>query len=88
MQQETKIQVAMDSGAVRTVANPSVIPAGVKVTPDTLGKHFYEAGREVIKQYGECCTLMTGQKIKSALSLEPCQHEPAASLREPDHGAL
>ena len=38
--QETKIRVAIDSGAVRSVAHPSVMPAGIKITPNVDGKHF------------------------------------------------
>ena len=61
---ETKIRVAMDSGAVRSVVHPSVIPAGVKIVPNTSGKHFSGAGGDVIERYGDCCTLMTGQHGK------------------------
>ena len=61
---ETKIRVAMDSGAVRSVVHPSVIPAGVKIVPNTSGKHFSGAGGDVIERYGDCCSLITGQQGK------------------------
>ena len=51
-----KIRVAMDSGACKSVAHPSVMPSGVVVTPHTGGKHFSGAGgktnyREVRRVY-------------------------------------
>ena len=56
---ETKIRAAMDSGACKSVIHPSAVPAGVKITPNTTGKHFSGAGGEVIERFGECETLMT-----------------------------
>ena len=56
-----KIRVAMDSGACKSVAHPSVMPSGVVVTPHTGGKHFSGAGGETIERYGECTTLLSGK---------------------------
>ena len=58
--QETQIRVAIDSGAVRSVAHPSVMPAGIKITPNVDGKHFSGAGGESTERFGECETLLTG----------------------------
>ena len=56
-----KIRVAMDSGACKSVAHPSVMPSGVAITPHTGGKHFSGAGGETIERYGECTTLLSGK---------------------------
>ena len=56
---ETKVRVAMDSGACKSVIHPSAVPAGIKIAPNTTGKHFSGAGGEVIERFGECETLMT-----------------------------
>ena len=58
--QETKIWVAIDSGAVRSVAHPSVMPVGIKITPNIDGEHFSGAGGEAIERFSECETLLTG----------------------------
>ena len=46
--QETTIRVAMDSGAVRSVAHLSAMPAGVKITPNLNSKHFAGAGVDAL----------------------------------------
>ena len=56
LRQETRIRAAMDSGSCRNVTHPKTLPAGVKVTPNTSGKHFSGAGGEVIEKFGECIT--------------------------------
>ena len=44
LRQETRVRVAMDSGSCRNVTHPKTPPSGVKVTPNTSGKHFSGAG--------------------------------------------
>ena len=56
-----KVRVAIDSGACKSVAHPSVMPSGVAITPHTGGKHFSGAGGETIERYGECTTLLSGK---------------------------
>ena len=60
VQKETRIRAAMDSGSCRNVTHPNTIPSGVKITPNTTGKHFSGAGGEVIEKYGECVTTIEG----------------------------
>ena len=56
-----KIRVAMDSGACKSVAHPSVMPSGVAVTPHTGGKHFSGAAGKTIERCGQCTTLLKGK---------------------------
>ena len=58
--QPKAIRVAIDSGAVRSVAHPAAMPTGIKITPNPDGKHFSGAGGEPIERFGECETLLTG----------------------------
>jgi hypothetical protein len=60
LRQETRIRAAMDSGSCRNVTHPKTLPSGVKVTPNTSGKHFSGAGGEVIEKFGECMTTLEG----------------------------
>ena len=55
----TTIKVAMDSGACRHVAHPKTMPAGVKITPNSYGKHISGAGGETIERFGDATTLGT-----------------------------
>ena len=59
VRERTTIRVAMDSGAVKHVTHPSTLPSGVKITPNTTGKHFSGAGGEVIERYGSAQALLT-----------------------------
>ena len=59
VQGQTRIRVAMDSGAVRHVTHPRTLPAGVVMRPNVSGKHFTGAGGEVIERFGACDTLTT-----------------------------
>ena len=59
VRERTTIRVAMDSGAVKHVTHPSTLPSGVKIIPNTTGKHFSGAGGEVIERYGSAQALLT-----------------------------
>ena len=52
IKQETRVRVAMDSGSCRNLTQPSTIPAGVEVTPNTSGKQFSGAGGKSLKSMG------------------------------------
>ena len=52
----------MGSGSCRNVTHPNTIPSGVKITPNTSGKHFSGAGGEVIEEYGKCVTNIEGSR--------------------------
>ena len=60
IKQETQVRVAIDSGSCRNVTHPKALPSGVKVDPNTTGKHLSGAGGEVIEKYGECMTSIAG----------------------------
>jgi len=60
LRQETRIRAAMDSGSCRNATHPKTLPSGVKVTPNTSGKHFPGAGGEVIEKFGACMTTLEG----------------------------
>ena len=60
LRQGTRTRAAMDSGSCRNVTHPQTLPPGVKVTPNTSGKHFSGAGGEVIEKFGECVTNIEG----------------------------
>ena len=76
LRQETRIRAAMDSGSCRNVTHPKTLPAGVKVTPNTSGKHFSGAGGEVIEKFGECIT-----NIESAHGTVGCRWNVADVTR-------
>ena len=57
VQGQTRIRVAMNSGAVRHVTHPRTLPAGVVMRPNVSGKHFNGAGGEVIERFGACETV-------------------------------
>ena len=61
VQDEVKVKVAMDSGAVAPVVNPDDLPASCQVVKDTSGKDFVGAGGERIRRYGTAKTVMSGQ---------------------------
>ena len=61
IQDEVKVKVAMDSGAVAPVVNPEDLPAGCQVVKDTSGKDFVGAGGERIRKYGTAKTIMCGK---------------------------
>ena len=60
IRQGTRTRAAMDSGSCRNVAHPKTLPTGVKVTPNTTGKHFSGAVGAVIEKFGECVTTLEG----------------------------
>ena len=60
LRQESEIRAAIDSGSCRNVTHPKTLPSGVKLSPNTSGKHFPGAGGEVIEKYGNCVTTMEG----------------------------
>ena len=60
IRQETRIRAAMDSGSCRNVTHPKTLPSGIKISPNTTGKHFSGAGGEVVEKYGNCVTTMEG----------------------------
>jgi hypothetical protein len=57
-EEEVEAEVAIDSGAVDNVIFPEGLPCGVKVEPNTTGKHFTGAGGGRIKFHGTCQTKM------------------------------
>jgi hypothetical protein len=57
---KVRVTVAMDSGAAKNVANPNDLPRGVKITPNTSGKHFVGPGGECIVKHGTCTTVVDG----------------------------
>ncbi len=61
VQDEVKVKVAMDSGAVAPVVNPDDLPASCQVIKDTSGKDFSGAGGERIRKYGTARTVMSGK---------------------------
>ncbi len=61
IQDEVKVKVAIDSGAVAPVVNPEDLPAGCQVVKDTSGKDFVGAGGERIRKYGTAKTIMCGK---------------------------
>jgi hypothetical protein len=58
--EKVRVTVAIDSGAVRNVANPNDLPKGVKLLPNTTGKHFVGPGGECIVKHGTCTTVVEG----------------------------
>ena len=53
---ETELEVALDSGSVAHVANPSHLPANAVVVPNETGRHFQGANESHIENYGTCRT--------------------------------
>ncbi len=58
---ETKIKVAVDSGAVASVIHPDDLPDDVEVTVNDTGGHFVGPKGERIKKFGSCKTRMKGK---------------------------
>ena len=53
---EMELEVALDSGSVAHVANPSHLPADAVVVPNETGRHFQGANESHIENYGTCRT--------------------------------
>jgi hypothetical protein len=61
-EEQIKMKVTLDSGAVANVMNMEQVPRNVKVQPNTTGKHFVGPGGEKILNHGTCETqLETGK---------------------------
>ena len=59
---EMELEVALDSGSVAHVANPSHLPANAVVIPNETGRHFQGANESHIENYGTCRTRLQDQK--------------------------
>jgi hypothetical protein len=59
---ELELEVALDSGTVAHVANPSHLPANAVVIPNETGRHFQGANESHIENYGTCRTRLQDQK--------------------------
>ena len=71
-QGQTRVRVAIDSGAVMHVTHPRALLAGVVMKPNVSGKHFTGAGGEVIERFGACetlTTMTTGAQVVNAWEL-------------------
>ena len=61
-EEKVVIRAAMDSGSVASVINPEHLPSGVKIKPNTSGRHFTGAGvGSTIKKHGSCITACKGK---------------------------
>ena len=61
-EEKVVIRAAMDSGSVPSVINPEHPPSGVKIKPNTSGRHFTGAGvGSTIKKHGSCITACKGK---------------------------
>ena len=59
---ELELEVALDSGSVAHVANPSHLPANAVVIPNETGRNFQGANESHIENYGTCRTRLQDQK--------------------------
>ena len=61
-EEKVVIRAAMGSGSVASVINPEHLPAGIKIKPNTSGRHFTGAGvGSTIKKHGSCITACKGK---------------------------
>jgi hypothetical protein len=61
---EVRIKVAFDTGAVGNVMGPDSLPHNAKVAPNTTGKNFVGPSGETIRNHGSCDTMMSGEHGK------------------------
>ena len=54
---KTTRRVAIDSGAVKHILRPTILPCRLSIVPNSTGKHFSGAGGEAIERFGECITV-------------------------------
>jgi hypothetical protein len=65
---EIRLRVAFDTGAVGNVMGPDSIPANAKVKPNTTGKNFVGPSGETIMNHGSCDTMISGEHGKVGCS--------------------
>jgi hypothetical protein len=65
---EIRLRVALDTGAVGNEMGPDSIPANAKVKPNTTGKNFVGPSGETIMNHGSCDTMISGEHGKVGCS--------------------